>query len=40
VLGRYAPGIRRASGPVPVIADVGKMGIRAENEDKVTQNIQ
>jgi len=23
MLGRYAPGIRRASGPVPVIADVG-----------------
>ena len=22
VLGRYAPGTRRASGPVPVIADV------------------
>jgi len=24
VLGRYAPGTRRASGPVPVIADVGQ----------------
>ena len=24
VLGRYAPGTRRASGPVPVIADVRK----------------
>jgi|GEM_PF-265186 len=34
MLGRYAPGIRRASGPVPVIADVGQRKTRMSTKSR------
>jgi hypothetical protein len=39
MLGRFAPGIRRASGPVPVTADVLQKKLISESEVNPSQHV-